>query len=162
MGIGFAVPSSMARSILDQLIKNGKVVRGWLGVSIQELSPELAQQFGVTGSNGVLVSEVLDDGPAKRAGLERGDIIQEYEGKPVDSPTQLRNAVARTSIGKKVTIKVLREGRTKAVELTVVEQPQSIAWIDDPTPQPIPASFAPAHPPGTGRVTLQHSPNRPG
>jgi serine protease Do len=162
MGIGFAVPSSMARSILDQLIKNGKVVRGWLGVSIQELSPELAQQFGVTGSNGVLVSEVLDDGPAKRAGLERGDIIQEYEGKPVDSPTQLRNAVARTSIGKKVTIKVLREGRTKAVELTVVEQPQSIAWIDDPTPQPIPASLAPAHPPGTGRVTLQHSPNRPG
>jgi serine protease Do len=150
MGIGFAVPSSMARSILDQLIKNGKVVRGWLGVSIQELSPELAQQFGVTGTNGVLVSEVLEDGPAKRAGLERGDIIQEYEGKAVDSPTQLRNAVARTNIGKKVTIKVLREGRTKAVELTVVEQPQSLAWMDEPTPQPMPANLAPAHPPGMG------------
>jgi len=143
MGIGFAVPSSMARSILDQLIKNGKVVRGWLGVSIQELSPELAQQFGVPDANGVLVSEVLDDGPAKRAGLERGDIIQEYEGKPVDSPTQLRNAVARTSIGKKVRIKVLREGRAKAVDVTVVEQPQSIAWIEEAEPRPTPATVPP-------------------
>ena len=144
MGIGFAVPSSMARTILDQLVKNGKVVRGWLGVSIQELSPELAQQFGVPDANGVLVSEVLDDGPAKRAGVERGDIIQEYEGKSVDSPTQLRNAVARTHIGKKVTIKVLREGRIKAVEVTVVEQPQSVAWIDETGPRPTPASSMPA------------------
>ena len=143
MGIGFAVPSSMARSILDQLIKNGKVVRGWLGVSIQELSPELAHQFGVPNGNGVLVSEVLDDGPAKRAGLERGDIIQEYEGRPVESPTQLRNAVARTNIGKKVTIKVLREGRPKAVELTVAEQPQSIARIEETAPLPKPATLAP-------------------
>ena len=143
MGIGFAVPSSMARSILDQLLKNGKVVRGWLGVSIQELSPELAQQFGVPDAKGVLVSEVLDDSPAKRGGVERGDIIQQYEGKPIDSPTQLRNAVARTNIGKKVTIKVLREGRTKAVELTVVEQPQSIARLEAPPPSMRPASTAP-------------------
>jgi serine protease Do len=141
MGIGFAVPSSMARSILDQLIKNGKVVRGWLGVSIQELSPELAQQFGVPDAKGVLVSEVLDDSPAKRGGVERGDIIQEYEGRPIDSPTQLRNAVARSHIGKKVRIKVIREGRAKAVELMVVEQPQSIARVADPPPSMSPAGM---------------------
>ena len=127
MGIGFAVPSSMARSILDQLTRNGKVVRGWLGVSIQELSPELALQFGLSEARGVLVSEVLDDSPAKRAGLERGDVILEFDGRVVENPTQLRNAVAKTGIGKKATIKFIREKRPKAVEVTVVEQPKSIA-----------------------------------
>ncbi|MGH7231217.1 MAG: DegQ family serine endoprotease [Nitrospiraceae bacterium] len=127
MGIGFAVPSSMARSILDQLTKNGKVVRGWLGVSIQELSPELAQQFGLAESKGVLVSEVLDDSPAKRAGLERGDVILEFDGRGVENPTQLRNVVAKTGVGKKATIKFIREKRPRTVEVTVVEQPKTVA-----------------------------------
>jgi serine protease Do len=127
MGIGFAVPSSMARSVLEQLMKNGKVVRGWLGVSIQELSPELAQQFGIAETKGVLVSEVLDDSPAKRAGLERGDVILEYDGKAVENPTQLRNAVARTVIGKKATVKYVREKRVKTVDITIAEQPKSVA-----------------------------------
>ena len=102
MGIGFAVPSNMAQSIMDQLVKTGKVVRGWLGVSIQELTPELASQFGVSDTKGVLVSDVMDDSPAKKAGFERADVIVEYDGKPMDSPTHLRNAVAQTPIGKKV------------------------------------------------------------
>ncbi|HJU05000.1 MAG TPA: DegQ family serine endoprotease [Nitrospiraceae bacterium] len=127
MGIGFAVPSSMARSILDQLTKNGKVVRGWLGVSIQELSSELAMQFGLTEARGVLVSEVLDDSPAKRAGLERGDVIMEFDGKVVENPTQLRNAVAKTGVGRRATIKFIRDKRTKTVEVTVVEQPKTVA-----------------------------------
>lgn len=127
MGIGFAVPSAMARSVLEQLIKGGKVVRGWLGVSIQELSPELAQQFGITETKGVLVSEVLDGSPAKRAGLERGDVILEYDRKPVESPSQLRNAVARTTVGKKTTIKYVRDKRTKTVEIAIDEQPKSVA-----------------------------------
>ncbi|OQW57236.1 MAG: hypothetical protein A4S17_12875 [Proteobacteria bacterium HN_bin10] len=127
MGIGFAVPANMARSILDQLVEHGKVVRGWLGVSIQEVSPELAGQFGLPEAKGVLVSDVLDDSPAKKAGLERGDVILEFDGKAADSPTQLRNLVAQTPVGKKVSVKFVREKKTKTVDLTIVEQPKSVA-----------------------------------
>jgi serine protease Do len=127
MGIGFAVPSNLSRSIMDQLIRTGKVVRGWLGVAIQELTPELASQFGVTETKGVLVSDVMDDSPAKKAGFERGDVILEYDGKAMDSPTHLRNAVAQTPIGRKVSIKLIRDKKPKTVELTIVEQPKSMS-----------------------------------
>ncbi len=127
MGIGFAVPANMARSILDQLVEHGKVVRGWLGVSIQEVSPELASQFGLPEAKGVLVSDVLDDSPAKKAGLERGDVILEFDGKAADSPTQLRNLVAQTPVGKKVSVKFVREKKSRTVDLTIVEQPKSVA-----------------------------------
>src|SRR6476620_9534013 len=126
MGIGFAVPSNLARSIMDQLVKTGKVVRGWLGVAIQELTPELASQFGLTDTKGVLVSDVMDDSPAKKAGFERADVITEYDGKPMDSPTHLRNAVAQTPIGRKVPIKVIRDKKIKIIEVTIVEQPKSL------------------------------------
>ncbi len=127
MGIGFAVPSNMAQSIMTQLVQNGKVVRGWLGVSIQELTPELAGQFGVQDTKGVLVSDVMDDSPAKKAGFERADVIIEFDGKSMDSPTHLRNAVAQTPVGKKVTVKILRDKKPKNIDLTIVEQPKSIA-----------------------------------
>ncbi|MGH7259758.1 MAG: DegQ family serine endoprotease [Nitrospiraceae bacterium] len=127
MGIGFAVPSNLARSVVEQLVKHGKVVRGWLGVSIQDLSPELASQFGLPEPKGVLVSEVLDDSPAKRAGLERGDVIVEYDGKPAENPTQLRNAVAQTIVGKKVVVKFIRDKKARTGEVTIVEQPKNIA-----------------------------------
>jgi serine protease Do len=127
MGIGFAVPSNLARSVVEQLVKHGKVVRGWLGVSIQDLSPELASQFGLPEPKGVLVSEVMDDSPAKRAGLERGDVIVEYDGKPADNPTQLRNAVAQTIVGKKVVIKFIRDKKARTAEVTITEQPKNIA-----------------------------------
>jgi len=127
MGIGFAVPSNMARSILDQLVKTGKVVRGWLGVSIQDLSPELASQFGLAETMGVLVSDVLDGSPAKKAGLERGDVIVEFDGKVVETPTHLRNVVAQTPIGKKTTVKFIRNKEPRTVDVTIVEQPKSIA-----------------------------------
>jgi serine protease Do len=126
MGIGFAVPSNLARSIMDQLVKNGKVVRGWLGVAIQELTPELASQFGLVDTKGVLVSDVMDDSPAKKAGFERADVITEYDGRPMDSPTHLRNAVAQTPIGKKVSVKVIRDKKPKTIDLTIVEQPKSL------------------------------------
>ena len=126
MGIGFAVPSNLARSIMDQLVKGGKVVRGWLGVAIQELTPELASQFGLGDTKGVLVSDVMDDSPAKKAGFERADVIIEYDGKPMDSPTHLRNAVAQTPIGRKVSIKVIRDKKAKTIDVTIVEQPKSL------------------------------------
>lgn len=128
MGIGFAVPSNMARSIMDQLVKHGKVVRGWLGVSIQELTPELASQFGLeAGTKGVLVSDVMGDSPALKAGFQRGDVIVEYDGKPMDSPTHLRNAVAQTHVGKQVPVKVIREKKPKTLEVAIGELPKNLA-----------------------------------
>jgi serine protease Do len=127
MGIGFAVPSNMARSIVEQLTKSGKVIRGWMGVSIQELSTELASQFGVPDLKGVLVSDVLDDSPARRAGFERGDVIVEYDGKPVENPTQLRNMVAQTVIGRKVSVKFIRDKRPRTLDITIAEQPKTVA-----------------------------------
>jgi serine protease Do len=126
MGIGFAVPSNMAQSIMAQLVQTGKVVRGWLGVSIQELTPELASQFGIGDTKGVLVSDVMDDSPAKKAGFERADVIVQYDGKSMDSPTHLRNAVAQTPVGKKVTVKIIRDKKPKTIELTIAEQPKSM------------------------------------
>ncbi len=126
MGIGFAVPSNLSRAIMDQLVRTGKVVRGWLGVAIQDLTPELATQFGITDTKGVLVSDVMDDSPAKKAGFERADVIIEYDGKPMNSPTHLRNAVAQTPIGRKVSLKVIRDKKPKTIEVTIVEQPKSL------------------------------------
>ena len=126
MGIGFAVPSNLSRAIMDQLVRTGKVVRGWLGVAIQDLTPELATQFGITDTKGVLVSDVMDDSPAKRAGFERADVIVEYDGKPMDSPTHLRNAVAQTPIGKKVSVKLIRDKKPKTLEVSIAEQPKSL------------------------------------
>jgi serine protease Do len=118
----------MAHSIMEQLVQHGKVVRGWLGVSIQELTPELSSQFGVPKDvKGVLVSDIMDDSPAKKAGFERGDVIVEYDGKPMDSPAHLRNAVAQTVVGKKVTVKLIREKKPKSIELTIAEQPKNLA-----------------------------------
>ncbi len=131
MGIGFAVPSNMAQSIMGQLVQTGKVVRGWLGVSIQELTPELSSQFGITETKGVLVSDVMDDSPAKKAGFERADVIIEYDGKPMDSPTHLRNAVAQTPVGKKVVVKLIRDKKPKTIDLTIVEQPKSMSQNGD-------------------------------
>lgn len=127
MGIGFAVPSSMAQSIMGQLVQTGKVVRGWLGVSIQDLTPELASQFGLGNTKGVLVSDVMDDSPAKKAGFERADVIVEYDGKSMDSPAHLRNAVAQTPVGKKVLVNIIRDKKPKTIELTIAEQPKSMA-----------------------------------
>ncbi|MCI0427665.1 MAG: DegQ family serine endoprotease [Nitrospiraceae bacterium] len=126
MGIGFAVPSNLSRAVMDQLVRTGKVVRGWLGVAIQDLTPELATQFGITETKGVLVSDVMEDSPAKKAGFERADVIVEYDGKSMDSPTHLRNAVAQTPIGKKVSVKLIRDKRSKTVEVAIVEQPKSL------------------------------------
>jgi serine protease Do len=126
MGIGFAVPSNLSRAIMDQLVNTGKVVRGWLGVAIQDLTPELATQFGITDTKGVLVSDVMAESPAKKAGVERADVIVEYDGKSMDSPTHLRNAVAQTPIGKKVAVKLLRDKKPKTIDVTIVEQPKSL------------------------------------
>lgn len=126
MGIGFAVPSSMAKAVVDSLVKSGKVVRGWLGVSIQMVSQELAKEFGLKDNKGVLVSDVAANSPAVKGGLLRGDVITEYDGKVVDEPNHLRNMVAQTTIGKKVRLKIMRDKREKEIELAIGELPAEV------------------------------------
>jgi serine protease Do len=135
MGIGFAVPSDMARSVMDSLVKNGKVIRGWLGVSIQEVTPDLAKQFGIKEARGALVSEVIPDSPAAAAGLKSGDIITAFDGKPVDSPSLLRNVVAEVPVGTTVKIEVLRDKKTVTLKAKIAEQPKDMDQPEGETAQ---------------------------
>jgi len=118
-GIGFAIPGNMALRVARQLISSGKVQRGYLGLTIQNLTPELARSFGVSETNGVLVANVLKDGPAEKVGIKRGDIIAAYQGKPVDSPDAFRNEVAAAPIGQTVAITIFRGGRSQDVNIMV-------------------------------------------
>jgi serine protease Do len=116
-GIGFAIPSNMAQHIARVLIAHGKVERGWLGVSIQDLTPELAQSVHLETSKGAYVVEVVKGGPAERGGLQKGDVVVGYEGKEVTDAGALRNQVAVTPIGEEARLMVWREG--KKLELMV-------------------------------------------
>jgi serine protease Do len=127
MGIGFAVPSNMVRLVMTSLIKEGKVTRGWLGVSIQEVTSELAKQFGLQEAKGALVSDVLKDTPADRAGVKRGDIIVKYNGHDIENAGQLRNLVAETEVGRQVDVTVVRDKREKTLTVKIDEQPKELA-----------------------------------
>jgi serine protease Do len=127
VGVGFAVPSSMTRAVMNSLIKDGKVVRGWLGVGIQEVTPQLAKQFGLKDGKGALVNKVVPKSPAAQAGIEKGDIITAFNGKEVEGPSVLRNAVAQTPIGKAVTVQLLRDRKPLTFEVKIAEQPKEVA-----------------------------------
>jgi len=129
-GIGFAVPSNMARSVMDQLVKKGKVVRGWLGVSIQELNTELAKEFGLKDLKGALVGDVTSQSPAAKAGIKRGDVILSYNGKVVDNVGSLRNMVSQTQPGTRVKIKILRDKKEMEVEALIAELPKELPETD--------------------------------
>lgn len=127
MGIGFAIPINMARIISQQLTEEGKVVRGYLGVVIQDLTPSLAESFGLEQSEGVLVAEVAENTPADRAGLQQGDVILELNGAPMANAGQLRNRVALLSPGTEVSLELMRNQRRRTVELTIGEFPDQVA-----------------------------------
>ena len=120
-GIGFAVPINMVKDILVQLKEKGKVIRGWLGVSIQEVTPELARSFGMKEEKGALVSDVVAGGPAEKAGLKRGDIILEFNGRTITEYNELPRMVAVLPPGEKATLKVLRDGKEQEIPVTVGE-----------------------------------------
>jgi serine protease Do len=122
-GIGFAVPTSMAKSVMESLMTKGKVIRGWLGVTIQSLTPELAEQFGIKEGKGVLVGDVSEGGPAEKAGIQRGDVIIKFEGKRIEEPYQLRNMVANTSPGDKANLTIIREDKTITKTVAIGELP---------------------------------------
>ena len=131
MGIGFAVPSNMARSVMAELIKHGKVTRGWFGVSIQEVTPAIASQFGLKEASGALVSETIEDTPAAKAGIEAGDVIIQFDGKKIEDPASLRHIVAATPIGKRVRVKVVRDKRVKILMAKIVAQPKQVAGLEE-------------------------------
>ncbi|HUO76658.1 MAG TPA: DegQ family serine endoprotease [Thermodesulfovibrionales bacterium] len=122
-GIGFAIPTSMAKVVMDSLVNKGKVIRGWLGVSVQPVTPDLAQQFGLKEEKGVLVGDVTENSPAEKSGLQRGDVIVEYEGKEVNDPSSLRNLVASTTPDKEIVMKLLRDGKPKTLKVIIAELP---------------------------------------
>ena len=128
-GIGFAVPSSMAKTVMESLRTRGKVVRGWLGIAIQPITPDLAKQFGLKDEKGALVGDVVEDSPAEKAGIQRGDIILAFAGKEVTDPSTLRNMAAATAPNKEVSIKLLRDGKEKTVRVTIAELPADLQSV---------------------------------
>lgn len=128
-GIGFAIPINMAKTILNDLKTKGSVTRGWLGVLVQKITPELAESFNLKEEQGALVSDVLKGGPAEKAGFQRGDVILEFNNKPIKTMEDLPKVVAETPPEKEVEVKILREGKPKTLRVAVgkQEEPEKLA-----------------------------------
>ncbi len=134
MGIGFAVPINMVRHVTDQLRNDGKITRGFLGISIQNITPELADWFDTKTGNGIIIAEVHDDSPASLGGLERDDIIIELDGRVVDEMGSFRSRIATTSPGEKVNLKIVRNGNElkKVVEVGALDTAQTESQVISP------------------------------
>ena len=123
-GIGFAIPSSLANKVYGQLVKSGKVTRGFLGVTLQPVSPVLASSVGFEGTEGAIIADFAkEDSPAARAGLRSGDVIVEFDGKPVKTPKQLTEYVADSAVGKIAKLKYVRDGRVQTTSVSLGERP---------------------------------------
>lgn len=127
VGIGFALPINMAKGILGDLKQNGKVTRGWLGVMIQRITPELQESFKLKNASGALVNDIVPNGPADRGGMKRGDVITRFDGVDISSMEALPKQVASIKPGTSVKVEVMREGKPKMLEIKIdpmkVEKP---------------------------------------
>lgn len=123
-GIGFAIPINSAKEIVKQLEEKGRVVRGWLGVTIQEVTPELARRFGLKRDEGALVSGVIPGSPAAEAGIKTGDVIVEFDGNRVEEMSELPRIVAAAPVGKRAIVKVIRDGSERSVRVKIGELPE--------------------------------------
>jgi serine protease Do len=131
IGIGFAIPINQVKELLPELEAKGSVTRGWLGVSIQKVTPDLAQSLGLDEAKGALVADVSNDGPAGDAGLRRGDVIVAYDGKAIADAAALPALVASTPVGNTVSVEVMRNGTTKTFHVKVGRaptQPAATEW----------------------------------
>ncbi|UCH77496.1 MAG: DegQ family serine endoprotease [Candidatus Coatesbacteria bacterium] len=127
MGIGFAIPINMAKQVMDELIKTGKVTRGWLGVYIQPVTADFQKQFRLKSTAGALVADVNAGGPADKAGLKRGDVIVRYQGEKIEDTNHLRNLVADTEVGTNAEVGVIRNGKEKKIRVKIGELPEEEA-----------------------------------
>ncbi|OYO31779.1 Do family serine endopeptidase [Janthinobacterium sp. PC23-8] len=123
VGIGFAIPVSTTKTVMEAIIKNGHVVRGWIGVETQDITKELADSFGLQRSTGAIIAGVVRGGPADKAGIKPGDILLSVDGKPVGDTTEMLNLIAQLPPGEKATMTVLRKSREAALEVVVGKRP---------------------------------------
>ena len=147
VGIGFAIPSSLAKPVIEQIKEHGKVERGWLGVQIQEVTPEIAQSLNLPKPEGALVADVTKDSPAAKAGLKQGDVILAFNGHDIAKVRDLPLVVAQTPVGAKAKVDVLRGGQKTAVDVAIgpmPENPQQVAQSDQGDQQQEPSGNATA------------------
>jgi serine protease Do len=123
LGISFAIPSNVARRALESLLKNGRIIRGYLGVTMSDITPAIARQFSLPDTGGALVLDVMPGSPAEKAGLQPGDVIQRFDGRPISDIRALHSRVAETDIGVKAELIVLRKGQVMTITATVSEAP---------------------------------------
>ena len=123
-GIGFAIPINMAKGLIPQLKEKGKVTRGWLGVMIQKITPDLAESFGLKEAKGALVADVVKGSPADKAGLKQGDVILSVENTNIDEMNKLPRLVANLPVGKEANVKIIRNGKKKNLKITIGEFPE--------------------------------------
>ena len=134
-GIGFAIPSNMSGAIMDGLVKDGRIVRGWLGVYIQDVSPDMADAMGLKSSQGALISDVTDDSPAKKAGIQSGDIIVKVNDEAIDSSNHLRNTIAMLGADKTVKVTVIRDGKERDLRVKLAERTGEVVLASAPGSQ---------------------------
>ncbi len=124
MGIGFAIPVSTAKMVLDQIVKSGSVTRGWIGVEVQEITPPIAESFNLGGTRGALIAGVLRGGPADKAGIKPGDVLVDVQGKPVADPAGMLNLIAALAPGQSAKVKLKRQGQEVDATVTVGRRPK--------------------------------------
>jgi len=124
MGIGFAIPVSTAKMVLDQIVKSGSVTRGWIGVEVQEITPPVAESFKLDNTRGALIAGVLRGGPADKAGVKPGDVLLEVQGKPVADPAGMLNLIAALAPGQSAKVKLKRQGQSVDANITVGRRPK--------------------------------------
>jgi len=126
LGIGFAIPSDLARQVMEQIVQTGSVTRGWIGVEVQDISPELAESFNLPTTNGTLIAGVQPGGPAERAGIRRGDILMAVESQEVTDSTRMLNLIAALTPGEQATLKILRNDEEALVQIKVGTRPRPV------------------------------------
>lgn len=133
-GVGFAIPINLAKAVMAQLIEHGRVVRGWLGISIQDIDPNIMEAMGIDKeTKGAIVSQVLPDSPAEKAGISQGDVITAIDGKKITNSSELRNTIATTPPGTRITLSVIRNGSQREIKATLGELPGEEAFASAPS-----------------------------